>query len=285
MSRSLEFRPTLGFVSADLGSVIAQVPRRIYAKNPIVEALCEFRFSAPTEGWIFVPYRLHEKLADLFPSEPTTDAPAFAPTVGGVLGQAIPSVQVVVGIGGSGRIKMASADGKSTLIASSQSLAVNMLDPYSGWERFSETLKRVLAAFTELTNGEFSIERIGLRYINRVSTPVKKVSDYFSLSPLSFDGLDLVPATFVSRSELKFSEDGARVLIATFAKGVEASVGDSVILDLDVVAQGLTDVNDSRKAFDIVLELRDVEKRAFESAITEKARLDLFGGYVEENGD
>lgn len=265
------------------GVVIPGFSRRIYENNPIAEATCEFRFSSPSDGWLFFPYRLQEKLTDLFPSEATTDSQAFPPAVNGVPGMSGSPVQVLVGMGNPNRIKIASEDGKSMLIAAPHSLAISVLEPYSGWEYFSEAIKRLLAAFAELTNGDFSVERVGLRYINRVNAPVDNVSEFFSLKPLSFDGLDVTPNTFVSRSELKFSEIGGRVLIATFAKGLEVSFGESVILDLDVVAQSLSDVKTPEKAFDVVLELRDVEKRAFEAAITERTRLELFGGYTEED--
>lgn len=255
--------------------------RRIYKIDPIVEALCQFTFSLPTEGWISVPFRLQEKLKSQFPSEPVGEGqPVFPP--GGNFSQNQAGIQFVVGMGVPGRIRFKSADEKSVLLVSQGVISVGSLQPYSGWETFERQICDVLNAFSELSDGNFALERIGLRYINRVGAPIEDISEFFEVRPLSFGQLDLKPKQFISRSELGFADDPGKVLIATFAKGVDPSSENSVILDLDVVAQGLEGISTVQQVMSKVVELRAIEKSAFEAAITERSRQELFGGYVEE---
>ena len=70
-----------------------------------------------------------------------------------------------------------------------------------------------------------------------------------------------------------------RMLIATFSFGSLVMGDTAFILDLDTVAQNLTGIEDIESALEVVGELRIAEKLVFESAITEGARQELFGGY------
>lgn len=258
-------------------------PRRVYNSDPILEAVCEVRFSVPTEGWAVLPGQLFERLRDRYPAEPTYETfpplpvPAPPPGPSGAPG----GLQVLLGPVGSGRVRLASSDGNSQLLVGPGVLGISVMKPYPGWPVFRANIEAALRAFAEVTNDQFSVQRIGLRYINRVETTLDGLN-FFNVRPLSFGTMPLHNETLISRSELMFTDVADRLLVATFGltSPLEHSEG-SLVLDLDVIAQNLSEVDTTEAALALIQELRTLEREAFEATITEDARREIFGGYEE----
>jgi uncharacterized protein (TIGR04255 family) len=218
---------------------------------------------------------LYQKLGDRYPTEPVADSPAFFPP-------SVPGLQLLVGSGVPGRVRLSTKDGLGFLFIVQPAISINCLRPYPGWETFLERITEALVAFSEI-HPQFEIERIGLRYINRLDASMENLPEYFDVRPLNFSAMNLNLANFVCRSEMLFEGDPKRLLIATFGS-VRPVVGAEqapplFTLDLDTIGQSLEGITSVEAALNVVNDLRLIEKRAFEAAITEKARTELFGGY------
>jgi uncharacterized protein (TIGR04255 family) len=247
------------------------VERRVYANDPIQEALCEFRFRDPKEGWSLLPGRLYDPLKAFYPREPSPMGTTITPPFPGA-----PSFLIGPG---AGQVRLQSEDGRRALLVGQQVMSIHVTKPYPQWESFSRDIERVLRAFAALEDN-FDLERIGMRYINRVEVPHQnsEISRYFQVSPLQFPTLDLRLQSFLARTEQRFPESENRVLVATFASVIAQEDQSAFVLDLDVVEKDLEGINTVDLALDLVRVLRKTERTVFESAIKEDAR-EAFGGY------
>ncbi len=191
-------------------------------------------------------------------------------------------IQLMMGMGIPGRVRLASEDSKSLLLISPNVISVSVVKPYPGWEIFSVHIREALDAFSSITTVPFAVERIGFRYINRVEAVgvAADVQKYFRVQPLTFPDIPMTLSNFMGRTEQFLHEDQSRLAIATFASVPSKPEESAFVLDLDVIAQNL-DVGDADSVLEIVEQLRWTEKQLFEASITEDARVDLFGGYEE----
>jgi uncharacterized protein (TIGR04255 family) len=242
------------------------------------------RFSAPVTGWAVLPGLIYEQLKDDYPAEPIQEGigfqagapgvfPSFPPPQGGQ-----PSLQIAFGAGPPNRVKLSNDDGTELLLISPGSIAISCLRPYRGWERFEERIDSAIHGFVNVCDNEFSVSRIGLRYINRVFASPFDIDRYFGLRPVSFEDMPLRLSTFVCRSELPSLENENHLVIATFASTL-APEGPAIVLDIDAIAQNLEQISSIDSLWLTISELRLLEKRAFESSITNEARNGPFGGF------
>src|SRR5580700_3961195 len=137
----------------DLKMIVPSVPRRVYKYDPIQEAVCEFRFVAPQAGWSVMAGRLYERLNDLYPNEPAQGM-AIVPQ---------PSERPSA----PGQVRLSNPDNTALATVGQHLISVHSVRPYMGWELFLEHIDRTLAAFADIVESDFEIERIGLRYINQ----------------------------------------------------------------------------------------------------------------------
>jgi uncharacterized protein (TIGR04255 family) len=97
-------------------------------------------------------------------------------------------------------------------------LTVHMLRPYSKWEDFRPRIVQAIEAYRDTVNPE-GVNRIGLRYINRIAVPEEnpELGDYFTIPP-KFPAVE--PATkvlaFFNRKEVEYIDKPIRIVV-TFA--------------------------------------------------------------------
>lgn len=257
--------------------------RRIYNNDPIQEAVCEFRFRAPAEGWPLLPGQLFDRLGEDYPAEPSQDGlmpPMAMPPQAGAIGLPGLGFQIAIGSAMPGRIRLRTEDNSRSILIGPGAFSIHAGRPYPLWETFSERIRTALVAFSQI-HQTFDIERIGLRYINRIEAAgtASDLQGYFEVQALQFPGISLTLTNFIGRSEQYLNGDKNRVVIATFASAPAEEGTCAFILDLDIAAQQLEGITSTDPALAIVEDLRSVEKSVFEASLTEKARQELFGGY------
>ena len=247
----------------------------MYRSDPIQEALCELRFRAPTSGWALLPGLLYERLRDDYPAEPIQDSNGFnaGPMPGG---PDLPQIQFLLGQGIPGRIRLCSDDNTEQVLIAGNSISISCLHPYKGWDRFRQRIERVVQTLSEVFEEGFEVERIGVRYINKVSASVDDVDRYFGVKPVRFSGFPLKLANFICRSELPVIDDENTLIIATFASVLGEQ---AVALDLDVISQNLSNIDSDSNCMELIDRLRELEREAFEMSITDEARNGPFGGF------
>jgi uncharacterized protein (TIGR04255 family) len=170
-----------------------------YKNPPIVEAICEFRFSKDTKWDLTIPGSVYEKVKDQFPNKENR----LEQEVVLKAGEAGFNQNMVA----SQKALMLSPDRSSLIQVGQHLLSINHLKPYIGWEHFSPKIKMAfdtLGGITEI-NG---IDRMALVYIDRIEIPGKriKIEDYFKFYPHLGPELPQDHNTFMVGVELPYKE-------------------------------------------------------------------------------
>lgn len=136
-----------------------------YPNNTIVEALCEFRITlSPEKPWKpGLPVGLISRLSNDFPQvEPIAEF-GFEVTIG-PQGPAQKVVQAPP------KFRFSNAE-NNRLIQIAPALCVfNVLRPYRGWSDMQSMIRSNWPKICEVIE-PISVDRVGLRYINRIPTP------------------------------------------------------------------------------------------------------------------
>lgn len=199
------------------------MPKR-YAKDPIIEAVAEFRF-LPGEPWDgSEPGRLSERAKEQFPKreagfslerETTESATEFTQRI---------SPQP--------HLRLTSTDGASFIQIAPHVLSIHSLHPYMGWEELLPLIEKTIAYYREIA-APSGISRAGLRYINRIEIPgTVEMEDYFDLYPHRGPGLPTDYA--LVRALLHFSYDDGSDILRAQVGDVASSKPDTVAFDLDL---------------------------------------------------
>lgn len=232
---------------------------RLYEAPPITEAVIEIRFA---DRLSFRELQaLSRKLARDYPKE----------TVEAVRSANINfAAKEVSFVDEAQQIRRSTNEQVDIAMLKPDAFSFSRLAPYTGWEEFQ---RRVLRDLTALLSGfRRTIERIGVRYINRIDVPVEGDRTYhvqyfnvFIAVPPEFQGL--------STYNLSFETDFAEHKLVVHAGRVEAPVPNTCafVLDIDVLA--LKDVPQAIGGIeDRLARMRAVKNTVFESLITPQTR-------------
>jgi len=247
--------------------------RRRYKNPPIEEALCEFRFR-PRQDWdLTIPGKLHGEIQDAYSGKPRQQNVVEATLQTG--GDQRPNVTYREGLA---KVQLVTEDGTRMVGIGQDVLSVHMLRPYqdavapekSGWDEFRPRLEEALDAYWHVA-GPVGVYRIGIRYINKIVVPQRRVEvgDYLKCAPPNADGLPDQMNGFVSRVEYVY-EDGVRLILS---HGNADAPKDHIgfLLDIDVIWEA-SDPVDRDEALAKADDLRARERTAFEALITDDAR-------------
>jgi uncharacterized protein (TIGR04255 family) len=182
---------------------------------------------------------------------------------------------------GPAGVRLESADHRRLVRIAPFVISVHALPPYPQWPAFSSDVRAVVEALEQVSKQDIDVERVGVRYINRVNIPSgDDISNYFVVQPLHFPDVEMSLQNFVGRTEHHFGSNPTRKLVSTFASTDSGSESASIVLDLDVIAEELQGIDSAEDAMSIANELRELERQVFEASITDGAR-EAFGGYKE----
>lgn len=249
--------------------------RRRYRNPPIEEALCELYFD-PREDWnLTIPGRLHTELGAEYSGKPQHQNVVH-------VGLTVHDGQPAALQHGEGlrRVLLITNDRTRMVGIGPDVVSVHMLRPYQGtgdpekggWEEFRGRIQRTLDAYWSVAE-PIGVKRIGIRYVNRIGIPQASanVGDYLKCALPVIQELPEQVHQYVSRTE--FSYDKEVRIILSQAKLPSSDV-THVLLDLDIIWQAEQTIGRER-TMEMVQDLRDRERSAFEALITDKAR-DLF---------
>ncbi len=241
---------------------MAAVEARQYENPPIEEAVCEFRFAPGSEWSPMIQARFLARIADSYDGKPREE-----PFLLRFDGAEVPEVRQVT------RVVIPAESGTWQLSLHPNTLSVNALRPYGGWSEFRTRISDALDVYRKLAE-PMGVHRVGIRYINRMvlqGTP-SCLSRYFRGGPTPVEGLPPNAISILSRVQFLY-EDGVtcRLVHSTFDPKQEDHVG--LLLDLDLAWTGSeSEPREIEDAMALVDDLRDRERSAFESVITDKAR-------------
>ncbi len=236
-----------------------------YKNPPIIEAVCEFRFEPGSPWDITVPGLVYEKIRDSgFPKrQPIRDVEfGVRQSAGGVE----PELKPI------DRIRFLREDEKAFVQVGPDQLAVNHLKPYPSWAEFQPLIMKGFGAYLEVASPK-SIQRVGLRYINRVEIPGTKVKveDYFEFYPFAGNKLPQAFGHFIVGIEVPYenSRDTLRLLLTSVRTSSPNTIG--VVLDLDyfLAKPGAVALDKISKWINVA---HDHVEEVFEACITDPLR-------------
>lgn len=199
---------------------------------PMIEALCEFRFT-PSSPWDWtLPGRLYDQIGNEFTERSQVDAVGVQIQLGP--GKA-PFSQIIKG---PDRVQIKRADGSAMVQIGPHLLAINYFRNYPNWETFRTLILQIFEKYINLC-GECNLQRIGLRYINQIPLPQDKckLDSLISLDPPLKGTLDQPLVSFYQRYEILYDSPKGVLIHQT---GIQkADQGDTLMLDLDFGSQEL----------------------------------------------
>lgn len=157
-----------------------------------------------------------------------------------------------------------------------QGFVFSRLAPYCGWQSFAEEALRLWQTYGELAQPTV-IQRIGLRFINRIDCPREgfALKDYLVGSPESPASLPLQREMFLHEDTFRVSGSDYSVhLIRTVRLPQPNADRLSLILGIDVFAAA-EELNGDEALRKRLPEMRWLKNKIFFSMITLKAK-DLF---------
>ena len=161
--------------------------------QPLVEALCEFRFEV-TGGWdLTLPGLFYAEVKDAFPLQEPVDEVSFQFELGSVQGkQQWLKTQ---------RLQLWNENRSATLQIGKGLLSINQLNPYPGWEDFKSLIQTAFLKYSNI-DSEFQFKGIALRYINHIKPNSEEgfsIDDYLTTIPV-FPGPLNLPLTGFQQS-------------------------------------------------------------------------------------
>ncbi len=235
-----------------------------YKNPPIDEAVCEFRF-APGSDWNpMIQARFLSRIESSYDGK-SREEPFLLKL--DVEGAEAPAVQQLT------RVILPDEGGTRQVTLYPNALSVYALRPYKGWSEFRPRISDALNVYQEVAEPA-GVRRVGIRYINRMVVPdtPSSISSYFRGGPTHVDGLPQNATSILSRVQFLY-EDG--ITCRLIHSGLDAEQEDHVgfLLDLDLAwTESENEPRAIEDAMALVDDLRDKERSAFESVITDKAR-------------
>ncbi len=233
--------------------------KRKYRHPPIVEVVCEFQF-APSSAWdATVPGRIYERLKGDFPLhrpvrrvgievEMRPETFAFSP-------------QIEEGV------RFIRKDERAFVQVHPHRISVHHLAPYPHWEGFKPLIHKGFQAYTDMVP-DASLQRAGLRYINRISVPKgSQFSTYFTLYPHAENELQHFSA-FAVFLLLPFEQERDMLHLRLICENANDDGKQVVLLDLDYFSVHLEDVH----AMEWVERAHTHILETFENTITDRLR-------------
>ncbi len=241
-----------------------KLPSQVFPNPTIVEAICEIRFSPPAKetGWDGIWFgKFLKKLGDMFEMEPKLASTFRLVNSPGSLTATTETYPI-------NHMLYRHHDNKFLFQLSPWCLTINEVSRYQSWTHFLSHIQEAWTALCEIIEG-CNIERIGLRYINRIprSSSQEQIGEWLKST-------DMFPSRLLKQSEGYFfrseiMEKGDRTLILSVAEERSTNEIRPIILDIDAVCMEKTPAHwDSLKSE--LEDLHNMVRREFDNARTDK---------------
>lgn len=144
------------------------------------------------------------------------------------------------------------------------------LRPYQKWEQFYQEGLRLWGLYSEVAKPS-DIQRIGLRFINRIEFPVEEVNlgDYLENPPETPRGMDIPFDAFMHHNTLSVPGQPYGINVIQTVQPAQGTEPWGVILDIDVFTK---EHNINRNSLeDHLIKMRWLKNKTFFGSITSKA--------------
>lgn len=198
---------------------------RRYKEPPIIEAVCELQFD-PASNWDPVfPGFIYEALKADFPIRSTRQINKFS-----IRASPEEMAQDITTLTLS---QFKDTDRHTLVQVGEHFISANYLAPYQGWTNFLPLIENCYNLYCSVTSPK-GIQRIGVRYINRIDVPKEKFSlDLFSYRPILGKWEFSEIQKFVVSIEKPYKEQHGLMRIQLVNDPLPTEDKNSVILDID----------------------------------------------------
>lgn len=249
----------------------------IYAKPPILEALCEIRLDSGQTWDLAIPGLLYSEVKHIFPQRQQRGDTLEV--------EFDPATKTLVQKPASTRAHFLSDDGRMLMQVGTDLLVINHLAPYSSWVKLKEKIDIALRAYVGIASPK-TVLRVGLRYINRLTLPlgIVPLGEYLTISPNRPPNTPETVASWAQRLEIPFVTPEGLMILQTGNIVVE-NPGEvqgvtGIMLDLDFGT-----ITPRSAAVDEIMDWLEAAhseiETTFENCITDQARA-TFGERIEK---
>ncbi|MGE7469777.1 TIGR04255 family protein [Bosea sp. NPDC003192] len=172
--------------------------------------------------------------------------------------------------------KYTSADGRYVIQQLRKSLVVSRNAPYCGWDDYIAFVRDQYSRWRKVI-GHKSIERIGVRYINRIDIPFDgkehiDPQDYFRFLPRNLEILDAPPLGW--HAQVLSTHSTNRISVTLTTATVEPVLIDhiSVLLDCDMYRFRVDVPQADDQIWSFLDLVRESKNEIFEACITDSTR-------------
>jgi uncharacterized protein (TIGR04255 family) len=235
-----------------------------YKRPPITEAVIEIRFEQPLDKALVD--KAHARLRQQY----TFSNPHNTVNVQFDLAHKHAEFQEK-GVG----FRLSSADQADVLVISTQTFAVSRLAPYQGWDEFRPRAESNWQEWKRAV-GYQKIQRIGVRYINRIDIPLSekgnvRLEEYMNIYPQIPEDKFQKMVQFAMQNVLPLGVDECNLTLNIASMPSPLLNHGSFLFDLDIVRTVAVPQNDD-EIWKLVETIRTHKNHAFEAGITDKAR-------------
>ena len=235
-----------------------------YSNPPIIEAVCDFRLTPDSKWDLTIPGFIYEKVGKDFPKR---EQRVF---------QEVEFVQSPQGfqqqIRSTERVLFLTDDGKMFIQVGPNLLAINCLKPYLTWNGFKPKIEKAFNTLVGVLEVK-GLQRISLRYINRIEIPggLVKLEDHFDFYPHLGPSLPQDMGNFIVGCLLPFRDgrDLCKVQLTPAVAEKPNHIGFLLDLDYFLSQPGGVIPND---ALDWVEDAHRQVEAIFEACITDRLR-------------
>lgn len=199
-----------------------------YANPPIVEVSCEFQLSQDTPWDLTIPGLMYEQIKKEFQHREQRSFSEIR------INNEAREIQQQTNININKRILFFTNDKKMFVQVGTNFLSINCLAPYSSWDNFKSKIEKAFHALKEVVDIK-GLQRIGLRYVNRIEIPGQsvKLEDFFEFRPFLGSMLPQNITSYIIGCAWPFSDgrDMCRVQLTNAVPNKPEDIAS--ILDLD----------------------------------------------------
>ena len=148
-----------------------------YSSPPVVEVVCEFRFSEKTEWNDTLADRFHEAVRETFPERDQIVEHQFEFEVTPDKSQSKN--------GKRERPVFLTPDRRMFIQFGERIVSIHCLKPYPSWEKFLPIIEKVYRTLSEVTDIK-GVDRVGLLYVDKIEIPGTAIdlTEYFGFRPV-----------------------------------------------------------------------------------------------------
>lgn len=239
---------------------------RTYNRPPLIEAVCDFRFSS-SQPWDWtIPGLFYEQIQSNFPIRQQVN----------VIETTIDARQAKVVQQSQPKLQFLNENRTEVIQVGPDNLSIHQLRPYDGWDHFKARILEYLLTYRKAAK-PLSLTRLGLRYVNHIALPYTEfeLEDYFRILPQVPDPIPQVFPTFLLNIEVPYTspECGLRIIFATVVPETPNTLAHVLDLDIFSTDNAIPSIDEVSNWIEMA---HSRVEAAFEAAFTERTHHEIF---------